>query len=224
MTFAEENYLKTIFSLEQDASEGVSTSAIADYLDTRAASVSDMLQKLAKKGLIEYKKYYGALLTDEGRKHAILVIRRHRLWETFLVDKLYFGWEEVHEVAEQLEHIKSEKLINALDKMLGYPKVDPHGDPIPDAEGKWNKIDKRLLSNCEEGCLVTVVGVKDTATDFLKILDRKQINLGTIFTILNKEEYDGSLKVQLKDTELSLSKKMASNIYVKVMGSKEISE
>ncbi|KAA1244724.1 metal-dependent transcriptional regulator [Aquimarina sp. RZ0] len=217
MTFAEENYLKTIFYLEQEATEGVSTSAIADYLDTRAASVSDMLQKLAKKELIEYKKYYGAILTHNGRNHAILVIRRHRLWETFLVEKLHFGWEEVHEVAEQLEHIKSEKLINAMDKMLGYPKIDPHGDPIPDANGNFTKIEKRLLADCEEKWTGTIVGVKDTSSDFLKILDRKQINLGTVFYILNKEKYDGSIRLKIEDESIALSQKMASNIYIKVI-------
>jgi DtxR family Mn-dependent transcriptional regulator len=143
MTLAEENYLKAIFHIEQETGKGASTSSISKSLNTRAASVSDMLRKLAEKKLISYEKYYGANLTNKGRHIAIMTIRRHRLWETFLVEKLNFGWDEVHEVAEDLEHIKSDQLINALDTFLGYPELDPHGDPIPDANGNWQKIDKK---------------------------------------------------------------------------------
>lgn len=216
MTLAEENYLKTIFFLEEENEQGVSTSSIAAHLDTRAASVSDMLRKLSEKGLISYRKYYGATLTDTGRKHALGVIRRHRLWETFLVNKLGFGWDEVHEVAEQLEHINSERLVDAIDRFLGYPKFDPHGDFIPDAEGNWTQVQTRPLSDCQEGTRVTVMGVRDSSSEFLQILDRRNIRLGSSFVILERESFDGSLKVRQGNTETSFTRKMAEGIFVRI--------
>lgn len=216
MTLAEENYLKSIFFLEQESDKGVSTNAIATYLDTRAASVSDMLRKLSGKGLIHYRKYHGALLTESGRRHALGVIRRHRLWETFLVEKLGFGWDEVHEVAEQLEHIKSERLVEAIDKFLDYPKYDPHGDFIPDANGNWTEVNTLPLADCQAGDRGTVFGVRDSSTDFLRILNRRDIGLGSFFIVLEKEAFDGSLKLQINGVESSFTRKMAQSIFVRL--------
>ena len=143
---SEENYIKAIYHLSAVSEKGISTNAIAEKLETKASSVTDMIKKLSEKKVVVYKKYHGVHLTEEGSKIAANVIRKHRLWEVFLVDKLNFSWDEVHDVAEQLEHIKSPKLINQLDALLGFPTHDPHGDPIPDKNGNLKTIDKSLLS------------------------------------------------------------------------------
>ena len=148
---SEENYLKAIYHLGNQSQKGVSTSDIANKLETKASSVSDMIKKLSDKKLVEYKKYYGVNLTKKGKLIAASVVRKHRLWEVFLVDKLNFTWDEVHDVAEQLEHIKSKKLMEELDSFLGFPKTDPHGDPIPDKDGNLQTIEKTLLSNLKKG-------------------------------------------------------------------------
>ena len=145
MTFSEENYLKTIYHLTTASDAEVSTNAIAEKMETKASSVTDMLKKLAEKGLINYKKYQGVSLTQDGKLAAKMSVRKHRLWEVFLVEKLGFSWDEVHDIAEQLEHIKSEKLINKLDDFLDNPTEDPHGDPIPDREGRIIKIEKQFF-------------------------------------------------------------------------------
>ena len=137
MTFSEENYLKTIYHLTTSLSTEISTNAIAEMMETKASSVTDMLKKLAEKDLVHYKKYQGVFLTPKGKLAAKMIVRKHRLWEVFLVEKLDFSWDEVHEVAEQLEHIQSKKLIDKLDQFLEYPSIDPHGDPIPNAKGEW---------------------------------------------------------------------------------------
>jgi DtxR family Mn-dependent transcriptional regulator len=216
MTLAEENYLKAIFHIEQESGQGASTSSISKHLDTRAASVSDMLRKLSDKKLISYEKYYGASLTEKGRLAAIMTIRRHRLWETFLVEKLHFGWDEVHEVAEDLEHIKSDQLINALEAHLDFPKVDPHGDPIPDAHGNWKQIDKKTLSDCEESERGIIVGVKDSSADFLQLLDKRNIAIGSKFEVDFVERFDGSIQVKINHRSLLLTQKLAENIYVSI--------
>ena len=216
MTLAEENYLKAIFHIEQETGQGATTSAISKSLNTRAASVSDMLRKLSDKDLISYEKYYGASLTQKGRHSAIMIIRRHRLWETFLVEKLHFGWDEVHEVAEDLEHIKNDQLINALDAHLGYPKIDPHGDPIPDATGKWTVLEKKLLSKCQSGDKGTIIGVKDSSPEFLKLLDKRQIAIGSQLVIENFEPFDNSVNLSLDGHPMMLTNKLAENIYVSV--------
>ena len=143
LTLSEENYLKAIYHLELNSVKEISTNAIAEKMETKASSVTDMIKKLSEKKLIIYKKYQGVKITDFGKKTAANIVRNHRLWEFFLVDKLNFSWDEVHEVAEQLEHIKSPKLIDELDAFLGFPKQDPHGDPIPDKNGKYHLIEKR---------------------------------------------------------------------------------
>ena len=186
LTKSEENYIKEIYALEQKHKTDVNTNLLAEKIETKASSVTDMLKKLAKKELLIYQKYKGVKLNSKGEKIALSVIRKHRLWETFLVEKLDFSWDEVHKVAEQLEHIRSEKLTNKLDVFLNFPKVDPHGNPIPDANGKLITIDAVCLDQFEieeEGIFVEV---KDESENFLKYLSKNNIVIGAKIKILDK--------------------------------------
>ena len=214
-TFSEENYLKSIFHLEKAFPSGVGTNVLAEEMETKASSVTDMLKKLSDKNLVEYKKYQGVKLSASGKVSAIEVVRKHRLWELFLVEKLNFGWDEVHDIAEQLEHIKSKKLTYELDKFLGFPTTDPHGDPIPDSEGRF-KISKRTLlaeMNRDETCIC--IGVRDSSAEFLQYLDRNGLGLGTEIKIIAKESFDQSIYVQIEGNEKYISSKIANNLYVK---------
>ena len=213
-TFSEENYLKAIYHLEIDVDKGVSTNAIAEKLETKASSVTDMVKKLSEKELIIYKKYQGVTLTDFGKKTAANIVRKHRLWEVFLVEKLNFSWDEVHDVAEQLEHIKSSKLIQQLDSFLGFPTHDPHGDPIPDKEGNLKIVEKSLLSTLSTNERGICVGVNDSSSEFLQYLDKKGITLGKLITVLEKEDFDDSLSIQIAQQKLSISNKIANNLYI----------
>lgn len=217
MTFSEENYLKSIYHLTANLDSEVSTNAIAEMMETKASSVTDMLKKLAEKDLVNYKKYQGVSLTENGKLAAKMIVRKHRLWEVFLVEKLDFSWDEVHDVAEELEHIKSEKLINKLDDFLGNPTEDPHGDPIPDAQGRMIAVEKQLLSELQANQSGICVGVKDNSSDFLKYLDKQQIGLGTKIEVVTKETFDLSLKIKVNDTEFAISNKIASNLFVKML-------
>lgn len=216
MTFSEENYLKTIYHLITLSNTAVSTNAIAEMMETKASSVTDMLKKLAEKDLVNYKKYQGVSLTENGNLAAKMIVRKHRLWEVFLVEKLDFSWDEVHDIAEQLEHIKSEKLINKLDDFLGNPTEDPHGDPIPNAQGNILKIEKFLLSELKEHQKGICVGVKDTSSEFLKYLDKQQIALGSTIEIMAKESFDLSLKIKVDQKIMTISNKIGSNLFVKL--------
>ena len=217
MTFSEENYLKTIYHLTTSLNKEISTNAIAEKMDTKASSVTDMLKKLAEKDLVNYKKYQGVSLTENGKLAAKMIVRKHRLWEVFLVEKLDFSWDEVHDVAEQLEHIKSEKLINSLDNFLGNPTEDPHGDPIPDANGNIIKVEKQLLSEIVAGQKTICIGVKDTSAEFLQYLDKQKIALGSTIEVLSKEDFDASLLLKVNNLELTVSSKIASNLYVQMV-------
>ncbi len=217
MTFSEENYLKTIYHLTTIIDSEVSTNAIAEKTETKASSVTDMLKKLADKGLVNYKKYQGVSLTENGRLAAKMIVRKHRLWEVFLVEKLDFSWDEVHDIAEQLEHIQSDKLINRLDDFLNNPTEDPHGDPIPDVHGKIIKIEKQLLSELTENQRGICVGVKDTSSEFLKYLDKQGIALGSEIAILSIEEFDKSLRIKVGTNERTISHKIAGNLFVKLV-------
>ncbi|MBF7092789.1 metal-dependent transcriptional regulator [Flavobacterium sp. ALJ2] len=217
MTFSEENYLKAIYHLTTSSEAEVSTNAIAEMMETKASSVTDMLKKLSEKDLINYKKYQGVSLTENGKLAAKMIVRKHRLWEVFLVDKLDFSWDEVHDIAEQLEHIKSEQLINKLDDFLGNPTEDPHGDPIPDAQGRIIKVEKQLLSELVEKQVGICVGVKDTSSEFLQYLDKQGIALGSKIECLFKESFDLSLKIKVNQMELTISNKIASNLFVKLL-------
>ena len=214
-TLSEENYLKAIYHLEPDSNKGISTNAIAKSLETKASSVTDMVKKLSEKEVVIYKKYQGVTLTELGKKTAANIVRKHRLWEVFLVEKLNFSWDEVHEVAEQLEHIKSPKLINQLDSLLGFPTHDPHGDPIPDKDGNVNTVDKILLSTLSKNEKGICVGVNDSSSEFLRFLDKKKITLGKKITVLEKEDFDDSLFIEIDGEKLSISKKIANNLYIK---------
>tara|TARA_B110001454_G_scaffold85320_1_gene81982 strand:+ start:1448 stop:2104 length:657 start_codon:yes stop_codon:yes gene_type:complete len=213
-TLSEENYLKAIYHLELDTDKGVSTNAIAKKLETKASSVTDMIKKLSEKEVVVYKKYKGVTLTVLGKKTAANIVRKHRLWEVFLVEKLNFSWDEVHDVAEQLEHIKSPKLVDQLDSFLGFPSHDPHGDPIPDKDGDLKIIEKSLLSTLEKNETGVCVGVNDSSSEFLKFLDKKEITLGKQIIVLEKEDFDDSLSIQIDGKKLSISNKIANNLYI----------
>ena len=215
ISHTEENYLKIIFSLSEKDDKSVSTNAISNGIKTSAASVTDMLKRLSEKELIHYEKYKGVTLTERGDRIARLLIRKHRLWETFLVEKLDFNWDQVHEIAEQLEHIRSKDLVERLDEFLGHPKFDPHGDPIPDAEGRFAFRKQVLLSELKNGESGVVVGVKDHSAAFLQYLDQMQLILGARVVIIEKFVYDESVKVLLnEDKEQLLSKKVCQNLYI----------
>ena len=214
-SFTEENYLKAIYKLQEQNGETVVNSDLAKALDVQSASVTDMLKKMAKKKLINYEKSKGFKLTEKGRHIAISIIRKHRLWEVFLLEKLGFGWDEVHEMAEQLEHIQSEKLIDRLDQYLGHPKSDPHGDPIPNANGVFTKSKSILLSEAKEGAQVKFVGVTDHSSSFLNYLDKMGLSLGDSLTIKAVEEFDNSFTLQLKaKKEAIVSYKVANSLLV----------
>ncbi len=214
-TSTTEDYLKAIFKLSGPTKQGVSTNSIAEELSTKASSVSDMVKKLADKGLVNYVKYQGTTLTSEGEDIALHVIRKHRLWEVFLVEKLKFGWDEIHEIAEQLEHIKSPKLIDKLDEHLGFPKTDPHGDPIPDKNGKFPELNQYKLNELTIGEKSILIGVSEDSKEFLRYLDGINLKLGSSIEILDYFKFDKSLKVKInKDTELTFSELVAQNLNV----------
>jgi len=215
MTHSEEDYLKAIYHLGDANTETVSTNAIAEQMETKPSSVTDMIRKLSEKGFVSYKKYQGANLTELGTQKALSVVRKHRLWEVFLVEKLNFSWDEVHEVAEQLEHIKSEKLIDSLDKHLGFPKFDPHGDPIPSKSGELANRTKKLLNEMDLGKTGICVGVKDSSKPFLNFLDKHEIALGDEITVVDKEDFDDSLQIKINEKSILISHQIASNLYVK---------
>lgn len=214
-TLTEENYLKAIYHLSQKQDSGVSTNAIAKKIEAKASSVTDMLKKLADKQLISYIKYKGVSLTEKGRLAAVDIIRKHRLWEVFLVDNLNFSWDEVHEVAEQLEHIKSSKLVNELEAFLDFPTHDPHGDPIPDKDGQIQRTNKIVLSQSTLNRRYKCVGVLDSSSEFLKYLDKHNIGIGTEILVLDREEFDHSLTIKIQQKNMVMSKAITSNIYVK---------
>lgn len=213
-SFSEENYLKAIYHLQKIASKGVSTNAISEQMETKPSSVTDMLKKLSDKNLVDYVKYQGVTLTEKGKKEALMVIRKHRLWEVFLVDKLKFHWDEVHEIAEQLEHIKSEELVSRLDTFLGEPDFDPHGDPIPDKHGNVKRTEKKLLSDLEKNQSGVCVGVKESSSEFLQYLDTKKITIGTLIQVLGKEFFDGSMVIQVGQEQFFISHKTAENLFI----------
>ncbi|BDC98883.1 metal-dependent transcriptional regulator [Persicobacter psychrovividus] len=214
LSFVEENYLKAIYQLQLETPQGVSTTSIAELTKTKPASVSDMLKKLSNKALIHYKKYQGATLSESGMNIALLVIRKHRLWEVFLVKHLNFTWSEVHEVAEQLEHIDSALLISRLDQFLGYPKQDPHGDPIPDAEGNIKDIPKILLSELKVNTPSVIAAVKENNPLFLQYLDKIKASINADIMIKERIPFDNSLEIILSDRTLYISEEVAKNIYV----------
>ncbi|MCB0803848.1 MAG: metal-dependent transcriptional regulator [Flavobacteriales bacterium] len=217
LSFTEENYLKAIFSINEHHDNAASTNAIAERLNTKAASVSDMLKKLKEKKLINYQKYKAVTLTESGSSIAISIIRKHRLWEFFLVEKLHFSWDAVHDIAEQLEHIQSKELTNKLDEFLGFPEFDPHGDPIPNKDGDFPlKLDKTLVG-IKTDQKAKVLGVKDHSTEFLTYLTDLGISLGTLIRVHKINAYDNSLEIYINDKPASISNTVAQNLFVKLI-------
>ena len=211
---SEENYIKTIYSLAP-GNAAVSTTAIADKLQTKASSVTDMMQKLAEKELVTYVKYRGVQLTEDGKRQALKTLRKHRLWEVFLVKKLGFGWDEVHELAEQLEHIQSTKLTEQLSIFLGNPEFDPHGDPIPDANGVMPGMSLKPLANCQAGTEVELQRVADGNADFLQYLERLDLNLGETFRVNAVFSFDGSVEITRNNGQtLTLSEIVSNRLFV----------
>lgn len=215
-SFTEENYLKIIYSIAARHEGGeVSTNSMAEMTATRAASVSDMLKKLADKRLIHYKKYQGVRLTEEGERLALKIIRRHRLWEVFLVEKLGFGWHEVHGMAEELEHIRSDELVERLDAFLQYPQFDPHGDPIPTPTGEMPQTGYRKLSVMQAGEQGRLMGVLEHSPEFLQHLDRAGLTLGCLVNIEEISDFDKSVRVQIgSEKSLFISHDVARNLLV----------
>ena len=217
LTQSEENYLKAVYTLSEEFGESVSTNLLAEKIESKPSSVTDMIKKLSEKDLISYQKYQGCTLTEEGKKKALLIIRKHRLWEVFLVEKLKFGWEEVHEVAEQLEHIQSIKLTNQLDDFLDNPKIDPHGDPIPDRNGVLSVSKTSVsLSELEIKKKGLVVGVEDGSLDFFNFLNRYEIGLGTEISVIEKFSFDKSILVKINNKEVSFSSLVSNKIFIQV--------
>ena len=214
LSLTEENYLKAIYHISEGGTKSVLTNELAEAMNTKAASVTDMIKKLSLKDLITYEKYYGVNVTNFGKTEALLVIRKHRLWETFLVEKLGFNWDEVHEVAEQLEHIHSGRLIDKLDEFLGFPKVDPHGDPIPDSKGKIKEQPHIPLDQLKEGYQGSILAVKDSDSNLLKYLDKIGAKPGKKIKVTAKEEYDESMEIQIGDKKIFISKEVSRNILV----------
>lgn len=214
-TISEENYIKAIFRLQQQ--EGmVTTNELAAELKTKPASVTDMMKKLKTKKMIHYQPYQGFRLTPDGNKVALGIIRRHRLWEYFLAEKLKFTWDEVHEVAEDLEHVTNTKLINKLDEFLGFPRVDPHGDPIPDANGKIEISKKICLTELPVNKPATVSSVSDHSSKILELLEHKHIAIGTKLEVKKRFEFDESMEVRIgRQPAFTISKQLAENIFMK---------
>jgi DtxR family Mn-dependent transcriptional regulator len=216
ISFTEENYLKAIYSInESNQGSGVSTTELSTHLSNKAASVTDMLKRLSDKKLINYQKYKSVFLTHKGEKVALAVVRKHRLWEVFLMDKLKFRWDEVHEIAEQLEHIRSEELISRLDEFLGSPRFDPHGDPIPDEKGRFHAAKTKPLSSCENKTEYVFLGVSEHSSTFLQHLTSIGLKIGDRIRVEEINPFDHSVQVRInKGSKTYLSDKVTSNILV----------
>jgi len=215
-SLSEENYLKAIFVLEQDKQSNATTNAIAEKLATKASSVTAMLKKLSAQNLVKYEKYQAVELTGSGRKVAISVLRKHRLWEYFLYEKLKFNWSEVHELAEQLEHIQSSELTDRLDQFLGFPRRDPHGDPIPTRDGHFPPSLDRSLDHLKIGQKASILGVKDHSPAFFNYLKSLSLKLGDECECLKRNDYDGSLEIGIDNRTISLSREVAENLFIKI--------
>lgn len=215
LSYTEENYLKIIFALSYPSSKEISTNDIAKSLEINPASVSDMLKKLQQKKLIDYAKYQGVTLTEEGQKIAINIIRKHRLWETFLVDKLNFSWDEVHEVAEQLEHIQSNLLIERLYQFLDFPKFDPHGEPIPNEQGIFPETENWIcLNSCEIQQKIEIKSITDDSSSLLQYLSKISVAIGGTIKVIDKNTYDNSIDVLINDNKhITLSREISEKIY-----------
>ena len=215
LSFTEENYLKAIYHLSAEGKENVNTNSLAESMSTTPASANDMVKRLAQKNLIGYQKYKGATLLSKGKKIALTIVRKHRLWEVFLVEKLGFKWDEVHEIAEQLEHIKSPSLIKRLDKFLGYPTMDPHGDPIPNEDGVMKETVRASISDVKVGSSGIVVAVNNDDTLLLQHLDSIGIKLGSRIHVADRMDFDGSVSITIDEgPKQFISKPVAENLMI----------
>jgi len=214
-TLAEENYLKSIYHLSLNATS-VSTNQLAALLNTKASSVTDMLKKLADKELINYTPYQGVSLTAAGEKIAVNIIRKHRLWEYFLVEKLDFKWDQVHEMAEEMEHISSNELIDRLDKFMGYPKYDPHGDPIPDCNGLIKIHNLKPVSSIAVNEGGVICGVRDHSKAFLQYLEKQELTIGKNIQVIDVIEFDHSMILQTEDKRIQISREVANNLLISI--------
>lgn len=216
MTPAEEDYLKAIYHLSTGDNRTVSTNAIAERMATKPASVTDMVKKLARKDLVDHRMYKGARLTEKGRFVALSVIRRQRIWEVFLVQKLDFSLDAVPGIAELLKHVKSKELIDKLERHLGFPEIAPSGEPIPSKDGTFKKVIKKLVIDLPVGASGICTAVKDSSPAFLKFLEKNRISIGNMIRIVDKEEFDGSLGIEIDTREIRISEQIASNLYLEV--------
>ena len=214
-SFTEENYLKIIYHLSQKSAGTVQTNTIADEMQTKPASVTDMLKKLSEKKLVNYIKYQGVTLTVKGTEIAVNIVRKHRLWEVFLVDKLNFKWDEVHEIAEELEHINSPMLVERLDEFLGFPKKDPHGDPIPDSHGVFEALQFTKMSKLQIGDKGMIVGVSEHSSAYLKHLEKLGLTLGKRIEVLEIADFDGSVELSVSEDKINISREVARHILIK---------
>ena len=211
-----ENYLKIIYHLSQNNPAPVQTSAIAERSQTKASSVTDMMKKLADKGLVDYTKYQGVALTPTGKTTAINIVRKHRLWEVFLVEKLNFKWDEVHDIAEELEHVNSKELVERLNAFLNFPTNDPHGDPIPDKDGNFN-IDVFIkLSKLKSGQKGIIMGVSEHSSPFLKHLEKIGLTLGKKLEVMEITDFDGSVELKLEQNKINVSRDVAKHLLIKI--------
>ncbi len=215
LSYTEENYLKCIFKIgSENEIQEAGTNALAEYLSVKPASVNEMAKKLKEKKLVDYEKYGKIKLTKSGNEHAIDIIRKHRLWETFLYEKLEFRWDEVHEIAEELEHINSKKLIDRLDRFLNFPEYDPHGDPIPNEKGVLKKQSKKTLSQIEVGETCKMVAVKDNSSSFLQYVLELGLGLNNKIKIVSREEFDHQTTIEINGDVKIVSLKFTENIFV----------
>lgn len=216
LSFTEENYLKAILliTLNEAPNNEAGTNQLAAYLGVKPATATDMLKKLREKELISYKRYGKISLSEIGRKKAVEVLRKHRLWETFLVNTLGFSWDEVHEVAEQLEHIQSQKLVDSLDKFLGFPEYDPHGDAIPDAKGNLKLRPSKTLAEASEGCSCKMIAVKDNSPLFLQYVSQLNLAIDIEINVLSVQPFDGSMEISVGGNKTMVSQKFAENILI----------
>jgi DtxR family Mn-dependent transcriptional regulator len=215
-SFTEENYLKIIYHLSSVSGEAVQTNAIAEGMQTKPASVTDMIRKLAIKKMVNYVKYQGVTLTESGKAIAVEIIRKHRLWEVFLVKNLNFKWDEVHDIAEQLEHINSVELIDKLDEYLGHPKLDPHGDPIPDKDGVFEESNLIKLNKLAPRTNAIIVGVSEHSSSFLKYLDQVGLILGKQLQLIEVIDFDGSIEILIDKKKVLISREVAKHILIKL--------
>ncbi|WP_312196526.1 metal-dependent transcriptional regulator [Epilithonimonas vandammei] len=213
-SLTEENYLKALYHLVNDNDE-VSVNDLSRQLNIKMPSVNSMIKKFADKKWVKYESYKPIKLTESGKKEASLIVRKHRLTEMFLVEKMGFGWENVHEIAEQLEHIHSEVFFDKMDEILNYPKVDPHGEPIPDKDGNVIQPDFKKLSKCQENEIVELASVTTSSEEFLSFLNKRNLSLGTEIKVLQREDFDQSMKVFYYDQEENFSKTVCDRLLVK---------